>query len=67
MRPVDLIKPPEQVFCSTVDIIASRVVGEIVAQRRPGEFCLEQVDFVQEEDDTRPHKPPTVHYGVKKN
>lgn len=33
MCAVDLVKSPQKVFGGTVDIVAARVVGEVVAQR----------------------------------
>lgn len=34
MRPIDLVEPPEQVFGGAVYVVAPRIVGEVVAQRR---------------------------------
>lgn len=44
--PVDLVKPPEQVFRSSVDVVTARVVGEIIAQRRSCKLELEEIDLV---------------------
>lgn len=43
---IHLIEPPEKVFCGTVDIVATRIIREIISQRRPAKFLFEQVDFV---------------------
>jgi hypothetical protein len=34
MCAIDLVESPEQVLGGAVDIVAARVVGEVVAQRR---------------------------------
>jgi hypothetical protein len=57
VRPVDLVKPPQQVFRSLVHVIAAGVVREVVPERRSKQFLLENVDLIQEENDTRPDKP----------
>lgn len=63
--PVDLVKPPEQVLGRLPDIVPPGVVREVVAQWRPSELLPEDVDFVEEEDDTGSHEPPRVDDRVK--
>lgn len=46
MCPVDLVESPEKVLCGAIDIVAPRIVWEVVAEGRPGELGLEQVDLV---------------------
>lgn len=65
MRPVHLVEPPEKVLGRLVDVDATGVVGEVVAQRRPPELLAEDVDLVQEEDDARPYEPPRVDDRVE--
>ena len=67
MCAIDLIEPPEKVFRRAIDIRAARVVGEIVAEWALLELRLEQIDLIQEEDDTRPHEPPRVDDRVKQH
>lgn len=64
---VHLIEPPEKVFCGSVDIVATRIIWKIISQRRPAKFLLEQIDLVQEQNDTRPHEPSGIDHRVKKN
>lgn len=33
--PVDLVKAPEQILGSLVDVVAARIVGEVIPKRRP--------------------------------
>ena len=65
MRAVDLIEPPQQVLGRLVDVVAARVVGKVVGQWRSSEFLLKNIDLVEEENDTRAHKPPRIDYRVK--
>ena len=67
MRAIDLVEPPEQVFCRPVHVIPARVIGEIIAQGRLGQFRSEEVDFVKEENDGGTHEPSRVDDGVKEN
>lgn len=67
MRSIDLIESPQQIFRGPVDIIASRVIREVIAQGRPSEFLFEEIDFVQEEDDAGSHEPPGVDDGIEKH
>lgn len=65
MCSVDLIEAPEQVLCSLVDIISTRIIGEIVAQGRSGQLLLENIDLIEEQNDTGSHKPARVDYRVE--
>ena len=65
VRAVDLVEAPEQVLGRLVGIVAARVVLEVVAQWRPAELLLENVDFVEKQDDAGAHKPPRVDDRVK--
>jgi hypothetical protein len=65
MCSIDLIESPEQVFGCTVDIVAARVVREVVAKRGSRKLRLEEIDLVEEQDDTSPHKPSTVNDRVE--
>ncbi len=67
MSPVDLIEPPEEVFCSPVDIVPAGLIWEIVSKRGTSKLLLEQIHFVKEENDTGPHEPAGVDDGVKKD
>lgn len=60
MCPVDLVEPPQEILGGLVDVATARVVGEVVAEGRPGQLMLEDVDLVQEENDARPHEPSRV-------
>jgi len=60
MRPVHLVESPKQVFGGFLNIVAARIVGEVVAQWRATKLLLEDIDLVQEQDDTSPHEPPRV-------
>lgn len=64
---VDLVEPPEEIFGGAVDIVASRIIREIVAQRRSAEFLAEQIDLVEEQNDTRAHEPSRIDDRVKKH
>ena len=57
MCAINLVKAPQQVLGGPVDVAASRVVGEVAAERRPGQLLLKQVDFIEEKNDTSAHKP----------
>jgi hypothetical protein len=59
---IDLVESPEEVFGCAINIVAARVIGEVVAQGGASQFLLEQIDLVQEEDDTGSHKPSGVDY-----
>jgi hypothetical protein len=48
MSPVDLIEPPQQVLCCSVDIVAPGVIWEVIAERRSTELLSEEIDFIQE-------------------
>lgn len=57
MCSVDLIESPKKVLGSTIDVGATTVVREVVLQRRFGKLFLEQINFVEEEDNASSHKP----------
>lgn len=65
MCPVDLIKSPQKVFGRLVDVVAARVVWEVVAQWRPAQLLLEDVDFVEEQYYTCSHEPSRVDNRIK--
>jgi hypothetical protein len=67
MGSVDLVESPKEIFGRPVDIVASGIVGEIVAQRRPAEFLAEQIDLVEKQNDTRPHEPSRIDDRVEKH
>lgn len=67
MCSVDLVEPPEKVLRRPVDVVSTRVVGEVVDQGRSAELLLEQIDLVEEEDDARPHEPPRVDHRVEED
>jgi len=67
MCTVDLVESPQEVFCSSIHIIASRVVGKVIDQRRFAELLSEQINLVEEEDDARSHKPSRVDNRVEKD
>lgn len=67
MGSVDLVESPEEIFGGPVDIVASGIVREIVAQRRPAEFLAEQIDLVEEQNDTRAHEPSRIDDRVEKH
>ena len=46
MCPIHLVEPPEQIFCSAVDVVAARIVGEVVAEWTSCEFGFEEIDLV---------------------
>jgi hypothetical protein len=60
VSPINLVESPEKIFCSTVNIIAARIIREVIAQRGSAKLRFKQVDFVQEENDTRSHEPTGV-------
>ena len=60
MCSVDLIEPPEQILGGSVDVISTRIIGEIVAQGRSSKLLPEQINLVQEQNDTCPHEPPGI-------
>lgn len=57
IRSVDLVESPQQVFRSSVHVVAARVVWKIIAERGSCELDLEQIHLVKEQDDAGPHKP----------
>lgn len=67
MSSIDLVEAPEEIFGRPVDIVASGIVGEIVAQRRATEFLPEQINLVEEEDDTRAHEPSRIDDRVEQH
>lgn len=67
MCAIHLIEAPKKVFSSTIDIVAARVVREIIAQRGARKFEAEQINFVQEENNAGPHEPSRVDYRVEEH
>jgi hypothetical protein len=65
MRSVDLIKTPQQILGSLVDIVSSRVIRKVRGERRAGQFLLKNVNLVEEQDDARSHEPSRVDNRVK--
>jgi hypothetical protein len=57
MSSIDLVESPEQVFGCSIDIVATRVIREIIPKRGAVELLFEEIDFIQEENDAGPHKP----------
>lgn len=60
MRPIDLIESPQQILRRSVNIISSRVIREVVSQRRAAKLLLKKIDLVEEEDDTGAHEPSRI-------
>lgn len=67
MCPIHLIEPPQEILRSTINVVAARIIREVVAQWRSGQLLFEKVDLVEEEDNACPHKPPRVDHRVKEN
>jgi len=67
MCAIHLIEPPEKILGCSVHIVAARVIWEVVAQWGARELLSEEIDLVQEEDDTRPHKPSRIDHGVEED
>ena len=65
MSPINLIESPQQILRRSVNIISSRVIREVVAQRRAAKLLLEKIDLVEEEDDTGAHEPSRIDDRVK--
>lgn len=65
--PIDLIETPQQIFRRSIDIIASRVVGKIIPQRRSTQFLFEEIHFVEEEDNAGAHEPARIHHRVEQD
>lgn len=57
MCSVDLIKPPQEVFGRLVDVVAPRIVWEVVAKWRSAELLLEDVDLIEEQYYACSHEP----------
>ncbi len=67
MRTIDLVKSPKQVLRSSINVISTRVVWEVISQRRSIQLLFKQIDLVQEEDDARAHEPPRVDDRVEEH
>jgi hypothetical protein len=65
MCSIDLVESPEQVLGSAVDIVAARVVGEVVAQWGSRKLRFKEIDLVEEQDDAGSHEPSTVDDRVE--
>lgn len=57
MSAVDLIKSPQKVLGRSIRIVTPRIIGKVASQRRSSKLGLEEIDFVEEEDDTCSHEP----------
>lgn len=66
MPPVDLIKPPQKIFRSSVHIVAAGIVWEVVDQWGAAKLLLEQIDLIEEQDDAGSHEPSRVHHRIEK-
>ena len=51
MCPIHLIKSPQQILGRSVDIVAARIIGEVIPKRRLPQLGSEEIDFVEEKDD----------------
>lgn len=67
MGTIDLIKPPKQVFGCSVEVVATRIVREVIDHRRPREFPLEKIDLIKEENDACSHEPSRIDDRVKED
>ena len=65
MGSVDLIESPKQILCCFVNIVASRIIREVAIQWRSQKLLFENVDLVEEKDDTCSHKPSRVDHRVE--
>jgi hypothetical protein len=65
VRTINLVKPPEKILGSAVDVVSARVVWKVVGEWRATELLLEKIDLVQEEDYASPHEPPRVDNGIE--
>ena len=57
----------KQEVTSRIVVITTIVIREIILQRRPRQFFLEQIDLVQEENDGGLDEPARVTDGIEKS
>jgi hypothetical protein len=57
---IDLVEPPQEIFGSSVYVIAARIIWKVIAERRASKLDFEEVDLVEEQYDTGPHEPSRV-------
>ena len=67
MSSVDLVEPPQQILGRTIDIIAARVIWKVIAKWRSRKLRFEQIDLVEEQDNTGSHEPPAIDYRVEEH
>ena len=67
MCAVHLVEAPEQVFGSTVHVFSTRVIGEVLYQRRLLQLLSEEINFVEEEDNRCSHEPSRVYDGIEED
>lgn len=67
MCSVDLVEPPQQVLGGAIDIIPTRVIWKVIAKWGSRKFRFEQIDLVEEQDNTGPHEPPAIDYRVEEH
>lgn len=65
MLTIYLIKSPKEIFRGTIDIIAAGIIRKVVAQWRAGKLFAEEIDFVEEKNDTGAYKPPGIEHRVE--
>jgi hypothetical protein len=65
--PINLVESPQEIFGRPVDIVSAGIVGKVVGKWAPGQLHLEQIDLVQEEDYTGPHKPTAVDNRIEQH
>lgn len=67
LSPVHLVEPPQQIFGRSVDVVATRVVGEVIPQRRSTELLFEEIDLVEEQNDAGSHKPSRIDDRIEED
>lgn len=66
MGSVDLVESPKQVFGGLVNIVPPGVIGEVVPEWRPAKLLLEDINLVEEENNTGSHEPSRVDNRIEK-
>lgn len=64
---VDLVEPPQQVLGGAIDIIPTRVIWKVIAKWRSRKLRFEQIDLVEEQDNTGSHEPPAIDYRIEEH
>ncbi len=64
---VHLVESPEQILGCPVDIVATRVIREVVSQWRPTQLLFEEIDLVEEQNYAGSHEPSGVDNRVEEN